>query len=189
MEEKDYTGACGLYCGLCPRFQSSAASRCLGCQLGPQHDYCSVYRCARKRGYWTCAACAGYPCERLLRVVGDGVDSFLSHQPMLPNLDRIREATLEIHLQEQRERRLLAEQLISEYNEGRSMTFYCTAATLLRLAVLREALEEMEALLDSGQVDGADIKAKAKAMKALIQECADREGVSLKLRRQKEAKA
>jgi hypothetical protein len=183
MEERDYAGACGLYCGLCPRFQSSAASRCLGCQLGPQHDYCSVYRCARKRGYWTCAACEEYPCERLLRVRGEGVDSFLSHQPMLPNLDRTREVGLETHLEEQRERRLLAEQLIGEYNEGRSMTFYCTAAALLAPSMIRQALQEMQALLASGQVDGTDIKAKAKAMKGLIQERADQEGISLKLRK------
>jgi len=186
MEDRDYAGVCGLYCGLCPRFQSTAPSRCLGCQLGPQHDYCSVYRCARKRGYWTCAECDEYPCEGLLRLVGDGVDSFLSHRPMLPNLERIKEAGLDAYLQEQRERRLLAEQLIAEYNEGRSMTFYCTATALLAPGVIREALQEMEEMLAAGQVDGADIKAKAKAMKGLIQERADGTAVSLKLRRKKE---
>jgi hypothetical protein len=185
MEERDYAGVCGLYCGLCPRFQSTAASRCPGCQLGPQHDYCSVYRCARKRGYWTCAECGEYPCERLLRLVGDGADSFLSHRPMLPNLERTGEAGLDTHLDEQRERRLLAEQLIGEYNEGRSMTFYCTAAALLAPAVIRGALQEMEEVLATGQVDGADIKAKAKVMKALITERADQAGVDLKLRRKK----
>ncbi len=186
MEDRDYAGACGLYCGLCPRFQSSAPSRCLGCQLGPQHDYCSVYRCARKQGYWTCAECDECPCEKLLRVMGEGVDSFLSHRPMLHNLERSREAGLEAHLEEQSERRLLAEQLIGEYNEGRSMTFYCTAATLLAPESIRQALQEMEELLASGQVDGGDIKAKAKAMKSLIQERADQAGVDLKLRRQKQ---
>jgi len=186
MEERDYAGVCGLYCGLCPRFQSTAPSRCLGCQLGPQHDYCSVYRCARKRGYWTCAECDEYPCERLLRLVGDGADSFLSHRPMLPNLERIREAGLDAHLQEQHERRLLAEQLIAEYNEGRSMTFYCTAVALLSPQLVREALEEMGKMLATGQVEGAEIKAKAKAMKALLQKRADQAGVSLKLRRKKD---
>jgi len=103
MEEKDYAGACGLYCGLCPRLQSTAQSRCLGCQLGPQHDYCTVYRCASKRGYLTCADCTDYACDKLLRTVGDGVDSFVSHRPMLGNLDRIRQAGLETYLAEQRE--------------------------------------------------------------------------------------
>ncbi len=58
MEERDLVGVCGLYCGLCPRFQSQARSRCLGCQLGEQHSYCSVYRCCvTRRGLFTCAGC------------------------------------------------------------------------------------------------------------------------------------
>jgi predicted esterase len=186
MEEREYAGVCGLYCGLCPRFQSTAPSRCLGCQLGPQHDYCSVYRCARKLGYWTCAECGEYPCERLLHLMGEDVDSFLSHRPMLPNLDRTREVGLDAHLDEQRERRLLAEQLIGQYNEGRSMTFYCTAAALLAPGSIRQALQEMEALLSTGQVDAADLKARAKAMKGLIQERAEQAGIDLKLRRKKD---
>jgi hypothetical protein len=184
MEEKDYAGACGLYCGLCPRFQSTAQSRCLGCQLGPQHDYCSVYRCASKHGHLTCADCTEYACDRLLRMVGDGVDSFVSHRPMLGNLDRIRQAGLETYLSEQRERRLLAEHLIANYNEGRSMTLFCTAAALLPPELLRQAIREMEQVLASQQVDGSDIKAKAKVMKSLIKEHASHSGVELKLRRQ-----
>jgi hypothetical protein len=183
MKEKDYAGVCGLYCGLCPRFQSTAPSRCLGCQLGPQHDYCSVYRCASKLGHSSCADCEEYACERLLRVVGEGVDSFLSHKPMLSNLNRIREAGLEAYLGEQRERRALAEQLIAGYNEGRSMTFYCTACTLMSPGAIRQAIEETEAALGSKQVDEADVKARAKAMKAAIKELAGQEGVELKLRR------
>jgi hypothetical protein len=104
---------------------------------------------------------------------------------MLPNLERTRQVGLKAHLDEQRERRLLAEQLIDEYNEGRSMTFYCTACTLMAPSVIREALQEMETLLATGQVDSADIKAKAKAMKGLIKERADRAGTDLKLRRKK----
>ena len=185
MEEKDYAGACGLYCGLCPRLQSTAQSRCLGCQLGPQHDYCTVYRCASKRGYLTCADCTDYACDKLLRTVGDGVDSFVSHRPMLGNLDRIRQAGLETYLAEQRERRLLAEQLIANYNEGRSMTLFCTAAALLPPERLHQAVREMEQVLANGQEDASDIKAKAKVMRSLIKEHASQSAVELKLRRQK----
>lgn len=111
LEEKHLVGCCGLYCGLCPRFQSKAPSRCIGCQLGEQHSYCSVYRCCvTKQGLFTCADCDEYPCERLLRVLGveEGLDSFISHKPALPNLDRIREVGLETYLEEQRERREVA---------------------------------------------------------------------------------
>jgi hypothetical protein len=187
MRELDYQGVCGLYCGLCPRFQSSAPSRCLGCQLGPQHDYCSAYRCSAKRGHQTCAACSEYCCERLSKVIGVGLeaDSFVSHKPAVPNLERIREVGLELHLAEQQERRLLAEHLIHHYNEGRSMTLYCTACALMPPDLIRDAVSEIEALLAGGRLDPGDIKARAKAMKLSIRELAQQAGIDLKLRRAK----
>ena len=186
MDEKDYVGCCGLYCGLCPRFQSTAPSRCLGCQLGEQHAYCSIYRCCvTERGHLTCADCDEYACERLIRVLGveEGLDSFISHKPALPNLDRIREAGLETFLEEQRERRLLVEQLLAGYNAGRSMSFYCRACALMPPASIREAIDEAEELVVSGQVDGSDLKARAKTMTAAIQGRADEDGVDLRLRK------
>ncbi len=186
LEEKYLAGVCGLYCGLCPRLQSKAQSRCLGCHLGEQHSYCSVYRCCvTKRGLFTCADCDEYSCKRLLRVLGveEGLDSFISHKPALPNLDRIREAGLETYLEEQRERRLLAEHLLANYNEGRSMTFHCAACALMPPALIRQAIGEMETRLASGQVDGSNLKAKAKAMRATIQDLALQAGIDLKLRK------
>ncbi len=186
LEEKDLAGCCGLYCGLCPRFQSKAPSRCLGCQLGEQHSYCSVYRCCVvKRGLFTCADCDEYPCERLLRVLGveEGLDSFLSHKPALPNLDRIREVGLETYLGERKERRLLVEHLLANYNEGRSMSFFCAASALMPPDLIRQAIAERERMLTSNQVNGSDLKAKAKAMRSSIQELASQAGVELKLRK------
>ncbi len=186
LEEKDLAGCCGLYCGLCPRFQSKAHSRCLGCQLGEQHSYCSVYRCCVvKRGLFTCADCDEYPCERLLRVLGveEGLDSFLSHKPALPNLDRIREVGLETYLGERKERRLLVEHLLANYNEGRSMSFFCAASALMPPNLIRQAIAEMERMLTNNQVNGSDLKAKAKAMRSSIQELASQAGIDLKLRK------
>lgn len=197
LEEKNLAGCCGLYCGLCPRFQSKAPSRCLSCQLGEQHSYCSVYRCCvTKRGLFTCADCDEYPCERLLRVLGveEGLDSFVSHRPALPNrsaersrrsLDRIREVGLEAYLEEQRERRLLVEHLLANYNEGRSMSFYCAACSLMPPDLIRQAIAEMERMLASKQVDGSDLKAKAKAMRSLIQELASKADIDLRLRKKR----
>ena len=188
LEEKHRAGCCGLYCGLCPRFQSKAASRCLSCHLGEQHSYCSVYRCCvTKRELFTCADCDEYPCERLLRVLGveEGLDSFISHKPALPNLDRIREVGLETYLEEQRGRRLLVEQLLADYNEGRSMTFYCAACALMPPGLIRQAIGEMERLLAGQQMDGPDLKARAKAMKATIQDLASQAGVDLRLRKKR----
>jgi hypothetical protein len=188
LEEKHLAGCCGLYCGLCPRFQSKAPSRCLSCHLGEQHSYCSVYRCCvTKRGLFTCADCDEYPCERLLRVLGveEGLDSFISHKPALPNLDRLREVGLEIYLGEQRERLLLVEQLLADYNEGRSMTFYCAACALMPPDLVRQTIGEMERLLTSQQVNDLDLKAKARAMKSLVRELASNSDIDLKLRKKR----
>jgi hypothetical protein len=184
LDEKHYIGCCGLYCGMCPRFQSTAPSRCPGCHLGEQHSYCSVYRCCVERhGHHTCADCAEFPCERLERVLGVGLeaDSFISHRPAMPNLERIREVGLEAFLEEQKERRLLVETLLARYNEGRSMSFYCVAGALLPPQLIGEAIAELE----RGQTPAkdADLKAKAKSMKAALQERAGRAGIDLKLRR------
>jgi hypothetical protein len=188
LEEKHLASCCGLYCGLCPRFQSKAPSRCLSCHLGEQHSYCSVYRCCvTKRGLFTCADCDEYPCERLLRVLGveEGLDSFISHKPALPNLDRIREVGLEIYLEEQRERLVLVEQLLADYNEGRSMSFYCAACALMPPVVVRQAIDEMEQLLTSKQVNDLDLKAKARAMRSLVRELASKSGIDLKFRKKR----
>jgi hypothetical protein len=188
LEEKHLASCCGLYCGLCPRFQSKAPSRCLSCHLGEQHSYCSVYRCCvTKRGLFTCADCDEYPCERLLRVLGveEGLDSFISHKPALPNLDRLREVGLEIYLGEQRERLLLVEQLLADYNEGRSMTFYCAACALMPPDLVRQTIGEMERLLTSQQVNDLDLKAKARAMKSLVRELASNSDIDLKLRKKR----
>lgn len=184
MSESDYVGACGLYCGLCPRFQSTAPSRCLGCQLGEQHSYCSVWRCAvGTRGYLTCAQCVEYPCQRLRRTLGNGVDSFISHRPAVPNLERIRDVGLETYLGEAQERHQLAEELIAQFNEGRSMSFYCAACALLPPTVIRQALTEVRAAIAQGLVDGATPKARAKAMHMTLEELARVAAIDLKLRK------
>jgi putative transposase len=123
--------------------------------------------------------------------VGEGLDSFISHKPALPNLDRIREVGLETYLEEQRERLLLVEQLLADYNEGRSMSFYCAACALMPPDLVRQAIGEMEGVQPrlgrrpSPNKDGSDLKAKAKAMRTAIQNLASQAGIDLKLRKKK----
>ena len=181
IEERDIAGCCGLFCGLCPRYQSKAPSRCLGCQIGEQHSYCSIYRCCSRHGNFTCADCDEYPCERLVRVLGveEGLDSFISHRPALHNLDEIRENGLEAYLAEQRERRLLVEKLIVQFNDGRSMTFFCTARALMPPEVLREVVMGAEKLILGGETP----KERAKLMRNAIEERALNDGIDLKLRK------
>ena len=187
VEEANLAGPCGLYCGLCPRFQSKAPSRCLGCKLlNEDRTFCGVFGCCvRKRDMATCANCDEYPCQRLLAKLGveadgSGVDSFISHKPALPNLERIKEVGLETWLGEQRERRLLLENLLDNYNDGRSMSFYCVAIALMPVDLVSKAVDEMLAIY---QGDDPDIKAKAKALRASIEGFASKSGIELKYRK------
>lgn len=180
--------ACGLYCGLCPRYQSKAAGRCPGCHSGEMRSYCGVWRCCvTKHGYHTCAECKESPCPRLLRAlkVEEGLDSFMSHRPALGNLARVREAGLETYLSEQRERRLLVEELLEGYNEGRSMSFYCAACALLPPDEVRRGVDRVRDALSEEATPEEELKAKAKAMRNALQELAEETGVDLRLRRKR----
>lgn len=191
-EEENLAGCCGLYCGLCPRFQSKSPSRCPGCKLlNEERVFCGVFGCCvRKKEMITCADCDEYPCEKLLKKLGIDLqlDSFISHKPALPNLDRNREVGLKVWLKEQRERRLVLEGMLANYNDGRSMSFYCVATALMPISMIKKAVDKMQNMLVKNQVDDSDIKAKAKALRSIIQDIASKSGIDLKLRKQSRKK-
>jgi hypothetical protein len=124
-----------------------------------------------------------------LRVIGvdEGLDSFISHKPMLPNLERIREIGLPAHLVEQRERKLLLEELVAKFNEGRSMTRFCLAAALLPPDSIREAIQEIGKLVLDGLVASTDKKALAKTVKRALDDRGSEMGILLRLRRKRSA--
>ena len=139
-EARDLVGCCGLYCGLCNKYQSQAASRCLGCQVGPQHEWCSIWNCCvKKRGYFTCTECEElFHCEiHLRRVVADWI-------PAAASLRQIQAGGLDVWLAEQMARQELVEALLAEYNEGRSMSFYCKACARLPLEAVQGGMAEAE---------------------------------------------
>jgi len=140
-----------------------------------------------KRGYLTCAECPEDPCTRLKRAlkIDEGLDSFVTHRAALDNLDDIRKFGLESFLSEQRERRLLAEQLISGYNAGRSTTLYCTACTLLPTRVIGQVIDRVERQTSAGEVDPDDRKALARMMRLELNDLARRLDIDLSLRRKK----
>jgi len=93
-EEKNLAGCCGLYCGLCPRYQSTAASKCLGCKVLSLTISCKLYNCCvKEKRFETCAACSDFPCEKYDKFFD--WDSFISHRVNLPNLERIKKVGLQ----------------------------------------------------------------------------------------------
>jgi hypothetical protein len=175
IEERDLVGCCGLYCGLCTKFQSRAKSRCLGCKLGEQHSWCSIWNCCVKRhGFETCAECLEAPnCEIFLR------RKVVEWVPAMDNLHQIAETGVESWLEEQRERRALVEELLQNYNEGRSMTFYCKACTRMPVVAIDQAIQESKKRIMGENIEESDIRSKAKIVKEIVRELVSASGVDL----------
>lgn len=124
-----------------------------------------------KRAYETCADCAGFPCKKF--DAWSDADSFVTHQKCLLNIEEIKKVGIDEFLKEQAERKQLLETMLEKYNPGQCMSLYCLASALLSVGSLKKALK---------QIEGID-KNKPRSFKILIQELAEKEKISLKLRR------
>jgi len=174
-EAKNLIGCCGLYCGLCNKYQSKAPSRCIGCKLGEQHSWCSIWNCCvKKHGFETCTECSEiFDCAIFLRrKVAEWI-------PAADNLRQIKEVGLENMLKEQQERHALVEELLQNYNEGRSMSFYCKVCSRMPIELINKAIKEGKEKLISGKVNETDMKSKAKILKVIIKELALKANVNL----------
>ncbi len=168
-------GCCGIYCGLCNKYQSKAPSRCIGCQLGEQHSWCSIWNCCvKKHGLKTCAECSEiFTCEIFIRrKVAEWI-------PAADNLRQMKEGGLENWLEEQKERQSLVEELLQNYNEGRSMSFYCKACTRMSIELLNRAIKESNEKLAGEKADKTDVKLKAKILKGTIADLALKTNINL----------
>ena len=174
-EAKNLIGCCGLYCGLCSKYQSNAPSRCIGCRLGEQHSWCSIWNCCvRKHQFEYCTEC-----EQVF-----GCDIFLRRKvaewiPAADNLRQIREIGLDGWLKEQKVRQALLEELLRNYNEGRSMSLFCKVCARMPIDLVKNAIEQAREKIASEKVDNADIKLKARILKAVIKDLALKANINL----------
>ena len=67
---------------------------------------------------------------------------------------------------------------LAEFNEGRSKTLFCIAATVLEVGELESALEKART-----NSKGLDIKGKSEVLHSLLNEIAEKKNYSLKLRK------
>jgi hypothetical protein len=174
-EAKNLTGCCGIYCGLCNKYQSKAPSRCIGCKLGEQHSWCSIWNCCvRKHGFETCTECSEiFNCAIFVRrKVAEWI-------PAAGNLCQITETGLENWLQEQRERQRSVEKLLRNYNEGRSISFCCKACARMSIELINGAIKETEKKLAGEKIDASDVKSKARILKAKISDLALKNNINM----------
>lgn len=177
-KSKPEIGCCGIECGLCPRFYTEGSSKCPGCGgegFENRHPACSCKTCcADKHGLEVCSLCAEFPCRRFADREKIERDSFVTHKRIFPNHEMIRTDGFDDFSVRLNERVLILKEMLSNYDDGRSKSFYCAAAALLSASALRSALADVS-IIEGGA------KEKAKALREILNRNADREDVELRL--------
>jgi hypothetical protein len=174
-EAKSLVGCCGLYCGLCSKYQSKAPSRCVGCRLGEQNSWCSIWNCCvKKHGFETCTECEEvFNCEIFVR------RKVAQWIPAFDNLRRIKESGLKNWLKEQKKRQALVEELLDNYNEGRSMSFFCKACARMPINLINDTVKESSKKIVSEGIEKSDIKAKTKILKSALKDKTEKYNINM----------
>ena len=172
--------ACGLNCGLCPRFHTDGASKCPGCAgegFFTKHPSCGHLSCARRHGAQYCYECNEYPCGRFDKAVL--FDSFITHRNMTADFEKVKAAGLEAYQAELNEKVEILQALLSGYDDGRRKSFFCLAVNLLALRDVKYVLEQLLSQINPDR----PIKEKAQAAVGLFQDMAEKRDIMLKLRK------
>ena len=113
------------------------------------------------------------------------VCAFLAARKVLfqSNLERRQRLGTERYNEEQIKRREILDRLLAGYNDGRRKTLFCLAANLLELKELSSILEEAEK-----QTRAFSLKERAAYMAGLLQNCAEKNQIVLKLRKKGKGK-
>jgi len=177
------TGICGLSCRLCPNYHTESKSKCGGCKSAYRMGAgCPFITCAvRKKGIEFCWQCPeNETCEkwRNHRELGKRYDSFVCYQKLEENIAFIQQNGVdEFERQQQRKEHLLQE-MLQEFNEGRSKSYYCIAATVLEFEELQHALMTVKKISQ-----GLAMKEKSKILHSILNAIAANNRYCLKLRK------
>jgi|SRR5665647_739072 len=176
-------GVCGLSCRLCPAYHRETKSKCGGCKSEYRMGAaCPFHNCAvKKKRIDFCGFCGeNNTCGkwRKFREAGKHHDSILSYQRLEDNIALIQKNGMEEFEKQQETREKLLRAILTEFNEGRSKTFYCIAATVLEIGELEIVLENARA-----KSKGLDIRVKSEVMHSLLNEIAENKKYILKLRK------
>ncbi|RPI39614.1 MAG: DUF3795 domain-containing protein [Methanoregulaceae archaeon] len=175
-------GICGLSCRLCPQYHTEGKSRCGGCKTESRMGAgCPFITCALKKGIEFCWNCkVNETCEKWAkhRESGKKADSFKSYQKLKDDIAFIQKNGLNEFEKTQKTREHLLNKMLGEFNEGRSKSYYCIAATVMEIRELEEALKK--AHKDS---QGLGIKEKARVLHSELDDIARQKNYYLKLRK------
>ena len=183
MIEHPEIGVCGLSCRLCPMYHSEAASRCKGCKSEDRMKVgCPFITCAvKRRGIEFCWQCLDHgDCERWQRHRESGRhhDSFVCYQRLENNRAVVEQQGVSALEADTRKREQLLSVMLSQFNEGRSRTFYCIAATVMDIQELAAAITQARE-----GCPGEDIRERSKVLHAVLRRIAEERNYDLRLRR------
>jgi hypothetical protein len=176
-------GICGLSCRLCPTYNTGAKSWCDGCKREKRMTVgCPFITCAlKKKEVEFCWDCKEHKeCERWLkhRKYGKKADSFKCYQTLENDIAFIKKNGIAEFEREQKKRECLLKEMLIVFNEGRSKSYHCIAATVLEIEELGEALTQAKK-----ESYGLDIKGKSKILHSILDDIAGKKGYCLKLRK------
>jgi len=176
-------GICGLSCRLCPFYNADTESRCLGCKSKNRIAVgCPFITCAvKKKGIEFCWDCDEHKtCVKWKkhRAAGKRADSFKCYQTLEADIAFIRKNGVTEFAKQQKTREWLLREMLREFNEGRSKSYYCIAATVMEIAEVKGALAGAK----RGS-RGLGIKEKAGLLHSLLDGIAAKNKYHLKLRK------
>lgn len=112
------------------------------------------------------------------REAGEKVDSFKCYQKLEDDVAFIQKNGVAEFEKQQKIREKLLKEMLQEYNEGRSKSYYCIAATVLEINELKEALAKAR-----NNCEELEIKEKSKLLHSILDETATQKKYRLKLRK------
>ena len=143
---------------------------------------CPFHNCAiRKKEVEFCGFCPeNATCERWKkhREASKEHDSIVCYQKLEDNIAFIRQNGIEEFEKLQINREKLLRQVLSEFNDGRSKTLYCVAATVFEIYELENVLKQARE-----KSRNFDPKQKAAVMHSLLDKVAEKKHYLLKLRK------
>lgn len=177
--------ACGLNCGLCPRYQMDGTSKCPGCSgegFLTKHPACGVLSCSQRKGLEYCYQCDEYPCKKYDGA--DQSDSFITHLKQLCDMEKAKTLGIDAYRKELNEKISILETLLTNYDDGRHKGLFCLAVNLLELQDVRHVMEQISSQTQPEQ----SVKDKATTAVRLFQSMAEQRNFTLKLRKKSEVK-
>jgi len=172
--------ACGLNCGLCPRYYTKGSSRCPGCAgegFSEVHPTCGILSCCQRKGIEYCFECDEFPCKKYKDV--DSADSFITHRNQFIDMEKAKRIGMEAYEAELNEKIKILEKLLTDFDDGRRKSFYCLAVNLLELQDIKEIMRKTA---EATKPD-SKLKEKANVCTGIFEETAAQRDISLKRRK------